>query len=506
MIPVKPSNNQQNCNPISSNCVIWQGPDIACINLQKGDTVSDVTYKLAVELCDILDQTNLTSFDLSCFDPICPKPENFHDLIQFIIDKLCSLNNCCSGATPVVQSSSTAKTMSVASAQTTGNCPDCIITIAPCFQYTDTFGNNITTMNIADYAAAIGTKVCTLSTQFAALQTTVSNHGTRITNLENQLSSLVIPIPVVNSTCLYPSTSVQITTFCQALETQFCALRTATGLPASITSAVSKQCAGLDNSPMLSNPSQVMGLISGWVPQSSYSTAADAINNIWLTVCDMRAALQNVLNNCCNDAAICSTVSVDLSGSISGTTLSILFTGSAPTAFSDCVSGLSLVIKDKYLNTYQVTPVVISNLNGSAVTFNISTSGLQTWSDLDLTLNNCSVDSVTGLTCTSIKTAAVSNPLMPFTITPAPNTTYIDYTISNSASAVVSALTTTIYAYLYAADQTTIVGNATFVNDPNSTINQTFSGLTTATNYYIKCDVQIGTYIKQGTLQLVTTL
>jgi hypothetical protein len=85
MIPVKPSNNQQNCNPISSNCVTWQGPDIACINLQKGDTVSDVTYKLAVELCDLLDQTNLNSFDLSCFDPVCPKPENFHDLVQFII-------------------------------------------------------------------------------------------------------------------------------------------------------------------------------------------------------------------------------------------------------------------------------------------------------------------------------------------------------------------------------------------------------------------------------------
>jgi hypothetical protein len=29
-------------NPISSHCVIWQGPDLACIKLCKGDTVSDV--------------------------------------------------------------------------------------------------------------------------------------------------------------------------------------------------------------------------------------------------------------------------------------------------------------------------------------------------------------------------------------------------------------------------------------------------------------------------------
>jgi hypothetical protein len=393
----------------------------------------------------------------------------------------------------------------VASAQTTGTCPDCTITIASCFYYTDQFGNNITTMNIADYAAAIGAKVCTLSTQFAGLQTTVANQGTRLTNLENQFANFVVPVPTVYSTCLSPGSNVQVNLFCQQLETAFCSLRNAVGQPASITTAVSRQCANLDNTPMLSNPSQVMGLISGWVPQSNYSTAADAINNMWLTICDMRTALQNVLNNCCNDSAICSTVSIDVSGSISGTIVSILFTGNAPTAFSDCSSGLSLVIKDKYFNTYQVTPTVLPNLNGSAVTFDIATSGLQTWSDLDLTLNNCSVDSTTGLTCTSIKTGSVSNPLMPFTITPAPDSTYIDYAITNSAATVSSTTTTTIYAYLYAEDQVTIVGNATFVNDTNASINSTFTGLTTATQYYIRCDVQVGSYIKQGLLQSVVT-
>ena len=191
MLPINKSNNQQNCNPISSNCVTWQGPDIACINLQRGDTISDVTYKLAVELCDILDQTNLTGFDLTCFDPICPKPENFHDLVQFIIDKLCELS------TPTTPTGS--PSIPVSTALTTGTCPDCTINIAPCFYYTDQFGNNITTMLLADYAAAIGARVCTLATQFAGLQTTVASQGTRITNVENQLANLVIPVPTVYS-------------------------------------------------------------------------------------------------------------------------------------------------------------------------------------------------------------------------------------------------------------------------------------------------------------------
>ena len=33
------------CSPIASNCVVWTGPNIPCINLCKGDTVSDVVFK-----------------------------------------------------------------------------------------------------------------------------------------------------------------------------------------------------------------------------------------------------------------------------------------------------------------------------------------------------------------------------------------------------------------------------------------------------------------------------
>lgn len=497
MLPINKSNNQQNCNPISSNCVTWQGPDIACINLQKGDTVSDVTYKLALELCDVLDQTNLTGFDLSCFDPICPKPENFHDLVQFIIDKLCELST----ATTTTATGETART----SAITTGTCPDCTITIASCFYYTDQFGNNITTMNIADYAAAIGAKVCTLSTQFAALQTTVSSQGTRITNLENQFANLVIPVPTVYSTCLYSSQNVDVNVFCQTLETAFCDLRTATGNAAAINTAISRQCAGLDNAARLADGG-TMGLIPGWVTQANYSTAADAINNLWLTVCDLRAALDNVLNNCCNDAAICAQVVVNIDlATISSGVVSITYTGTVPTAFAECASGVSLTFRDKYNISYTVVPVVISNLNGAAVTYNLGTTLLQLWSDMDVTLNMCANDATSGITCSSVKTASISNSLMPFPITPAPDTTFIDFTLSNSASGVTSTLNTIIQVILYAADQTTVIGVKTYTNSTSATINDTFSGLVTATSYYWQSTLQIGSYIKAGPLNLVVT-
>jgi len=94
MIPVATSNKTNGCNPISSNCVVWQGPDIPCIDLCHGDTISEVIYKLAVELCDLLDATSLTGLDLSCLD-LNQTPQTQKELLQVIIDTLCSLDGRC---------------------------------------------------------------------------------------------------------------------------------------------------------------------------------------------------------------------------------------------------------------------------------------------------------------------------------------------------------------------------------------------------------------------------
>ena len=87
---MKPLNlDNKPCSPISSNCVIWQGPDIECINICNGDSVSDVVAALATELCNVLDQINVSSYDLTClgFTSACP-PKDFEALIQFLINKI----------------------------------------------------------------------------------------------------------------------------------------------------------------------------------------------------------------------------------------------------------------------------------------------------------------------------------------------------------------------------------------------------------------------------------
>jgi len=60
MLPIKSNITSSGCIPTSSDCIIWQGPNIACINLCTGDSITDVTYKLAEKLCAVQSAYDLT--------------------------------------------------------------------------------------------------------------------------------------------------------------------------------------------------------------------------------------------------------------------------------------------------------------------------------------------------------------------------------------------------------------------------------------------------------------
>ncbi|NCD07639.1 MAG: hypothetical protein EOL97_16135, partial [Spirochaetia bacterium] len=54
------------CIETSSNCIIWQGPDIPCISLCEGDNITNVVYNLATTFCNLSDQLQIENFDISC--------------------------------------------------------------------------------------------------------------------------------------------------------------------------------------------------------------------------------------------------------------------------------------------------------------------------------------------------------------------------------------------------------------------------------------------------------
>ena len=272
---MKPLNlDNRPCSPISSNCVVWQGPDISCIEICNGDTVSDVVAALATELCTILDQTNVSNYDLSCLGITACGPKDFQALIQLLIEKICELQ----GVSP-----STTKD--------TGACPDCIVTVASCF-----IQNGQTTMQLLDYVQMIAAKVCSLIDEIANINNQITDILIRLEQIENT----PVPqseIPSFTLGCNIGSLTNGSVQFINIVLEEFinnvwCAFFNTTGSTSDLISAVNAICIEdtdlqlSTGTPFSSNPN--------WIDAGSYNTIADAINNIWVALCDVYTAVDNI--------------------------------------------------------------------------------------------------------------------------------------------------------------------------------------------------------------------
>tara|TARA_R110002153_G_scaffold116579_1_gene260251 strand:- start:1834 stop:3342 length:1509 start_codon:yes stop_codon:yes gene_type:complete len=468
---MKPLNyDSEGCDPISSNCVIWQGPDIACIDLCKGDTVSNVVYKLALELCSILDKLNVSAYDLSCFDLLECAPETFEALIQLLINRICALE---SGTIP-----------STASVE---GCPDCVVNICSEFYYTSPQGDTITTMQLKDYVIAIGNRVCNIIGEISTINSTltvidgrVTQNATDILNLQNA----TVTLPPVTPVCVLPATTgpQSLVDVLTALEAAYCSLETATGTTNELYTSFLAQCLLLNDSPQLSGSGNMSG-IAGWEP--IVSNAADSINNLWLTICDMRAAILNIQANCCDTD--CSAVIIVMTPTLtSPTELSISFLGSSvPVGYTDCSPSSEFIISDvvgggplvipginfiqQYVQTSQpyVIPLAGTAINGAY--------------SVNVQLNYCAQNVAEGTTCNgivqSVALAAAECPGL--TITPG----FTDVSATGSWTAAVPA---TLTWELWNGSQTVLVSSSVQNITALGSIGVTFNSLIDNTLYYVR--------------------
>jgi hypothetical protein len=271
---MKPLNfDNSPCSPTSSNCVIWAGPDLKCINLCRGDSITDVVEKLATELCAILDTLNINSYDLDCFNLVNCAPSTFTDLINFLILKVCELENI--PVTPDVPPSN--------------GCPtDCIVSIAPCF-----VNGTTTTMNLTEYVIAIGEKICAIIDVNALQDIAIADLDVRVTDLENTSPpSYTTPTFTLGCTIdTLPSGSTQaIDLILQVfINDIWCTYVSTTGDAGLLATAIANQTvASTDLS--IANPLAQMSVQYAvlWSTQLPTPTVAGTINNIWACIEDLR--------------------------------------------------------------------------------------------------------------------------------------------------------------------------------------------------------------------------
>jgi|688.fasta_scaffold09180_9 hypothetical protein len=271
---MKPLNfDNSPCSPTSSNCVIWGGPDLACINVCKGDSITDVVAKLATELCTLLDTFNISAYDISCFNLVNCAPQTFTDLINFLIVKICELENAPS--TPSTPGDST-------------GCPtDCIITVAPCFVV-----GTATTMTLTEYAIAIGEKVCAIIDTNALQQAAINDLDVRVTTLEDAPAP-VIPVLEVTLTQTLPSIpslsgTQPVETVVQSYINQIWFPYVAiTGNSGQLAATISNQTVASTDLSKVNPAAQMSAQYAGlWTAPTG--TIAGTLNNVWACIKDLR--------------------------------------------------------------------------------------------------------------------------------------------------------------------------------------------------------------------------
>jgi len=306
---MKPLNYDNSpCSPISSNCVIWQGPDIPCIKLCAGDTISDVIFKLATELCTVLDTLNVTNYDLSCFNLTACGPNDFQALIQFLIEQICALQT-------EVTTVSDPATSPITNNTTRSTGADALVTVAPCFVV-----GGVTVMTVSEYAQAIGTKVCSLVTQISTIESNITSLDVRVTALESAPAPTFtlpsIPVDCTLSATIVSPGNYTIDAVLNALVNDntygYCALKAATGEASDISAAVLSQCITDADTSLVFGTAFSVAYAGTWVTSSNLDTAADAINNLWIAICDV----YNYVSTFSVTVADTTTVNLDNTGNV----------------------------------------------------------------------------------------------------------------------------------------------------------------------------------------------
>jgi hypothetical protein len=470
MLPIN-NGDTSPCSHISSNCVLWQGPDIPCIGLCHGDTVSDVIAKLAEQLCDLIDGATSSEPNLSGLDLLCVLPEGqtapdtVADTMQLIIDHVCNIQGGPEYSLP-------------------------IISLPACLYYTpEGRVDQVTQLPLDEYAELLATEICDILSSIELINATILNHETRIVTLENCVlpcTNSVDEVDIVSS-CIIPGT-VAHSVLTLALETRFCSLEDAVGQPALIANAINVAGCITGSTTTLSGTGTYASL-SGWV--NNPNTLAQSVQNAWVVLCDMYSAIEDIQTNCCPGACDSVVFAYTAQVQTSGTSgiplsLSILFNGtSIPSGnFTDCGGSTTVTVTDSN-GTAVTQQVSVVALAGSTTPTNISLSGLDVYDDLTVDVDFCISDESNTCNETSAKVIPLSvpcpNDIQASEITEEGLTVTFTNYLGTTASYIIQIINTATGLAVATAN----------VTSPPVSVSQVITGLQANTAYQIKVTSQI---------------
>jgi hypothetical protein len=492
MLPINKKDTMP-CTPISSNCVIWQGPDIECINLCNGDTVSDVVAKLATELCALINATcecnpDLTDLDLNCIPSAnVPDPTNLVDVLNGIIIQVCESTT---GSTTALNT--TSKRVAA-----DGN-----LLLPKCLYYNDEFGNPVTELPINEFVVYLANEICNIQSSIVLINSAIQNFETRIGILEN----CVLPckpqkdvITEVVSKCIFPGDLVQVSTLLLAIEQDYCTFKTSIGTSQDVFNSLSAQ-AIVGTTERLSGGG-TYGSLTKWI--NSPANLSQSHNDQWIVLNDLYTAIKDIKDNFidvgCKGINFGFTYNVVIDGAGIPTNLNLNFTStSLPASYSDCDGSTNVKITDSNGNEINQS-VNIASLQNNPTGATIGLTTLNVNNSITVQVDFCATDGVN-------QCAEKQSIVIPLE-TVCPNDIAASGITEDSVIVTFTNVLGTAVTYKIdiVDDTTDAIAATTTINNPAFSITKTFGSLASGTDYKIVTTVTSNGVPKICTAVLFTT-
>jgi len=495
MIPTNSSGTTNGCDNISSNCVIWQGPDITCIDLCNGDSISEVTSKLATKVCDLITNgvsanPSLTGLSLTCLNVAGKDPTELVPVLQAMVNQICT--NSGNSQSAGGSSALARKT------QTTDSLPT--MTLPACMQYNDVNGNPVVELRLDLFASLIANQVFTNLASINLINSTLTSYSSRLDILEACVlpcSGAVVEVQIVPTCVSTVGVLTNVSVVVLALESAFCTLRDAVGTAALINNAIA-QSTITGSSITLSNSAVSYGSQGGW--QNPAPTLAQSVQNAWLVIDDMYSAIQSIQLNCCSsgcDSVVFASTNASQFDVTTGLIDAITFnftSSTIPSTFNDCTGSSVITLTD--VNGLSLAQTIsVSSLQNVPAGFAFQTGALVTNKDLTVSIDYCVTNGTDR--CTTVLGSTITGYI------PCPSNISISavgqtgFTFGFTQNLGTNAIY--VVDVLDVSGTTVIVSSTINSPGPNPTV--TFAGLVPDTNY----QVRITTTYLGGSLQCALT-
>lgn len=162
MIPI--NNSKDNCTPTSSNCVKWPAIELESVDVCRDASLTEVIIALSDKLKGIIDALDVDTYELKCLENAKCGPQEFNELVQLIINKLCELQQ-----NKGVDLSAVLMNIE----------PECFINI-----------NGDRETDIPSYANLIATEVCKIYEQIAVITETINDISEKVETHTEQIEAL----------------------------------------------------------------------------------------------------------------------------------------------------------------------------------------------------------------------------------------------------------------------------------------------------------------------------